>query len=56
MDRLLKVLTSHSAAVDSLEKKLNEISAVKKKKRGAEGETYHKSESPDKPETQDQMF
>ena len=32
MDRLLKVLTSHSAAVDSLEKKLNEISASKKKK------------------------
>ena len=31
MDRLLKVLTSHSAAVDSLEKKLNEISAAKKK-------------------------
>ena len=34
MDRLLKVLTSHSAAVDSLEKKLNDISAAKKK-RGA---------------------
>ena len=32
MDRLLKVLTSHSAAVDSLEKKLNEISAAKKKR------------------------
>ena len=31
MDRLLKVLTSHSAAVDSLEKKLNIISAAKKK-------------------------
>ena len=31
MDRLLKVLTSHSAAVDSLEKKLNHISAPNKK-------------------------
>jgi len=32
MDRLLKVLTSHSAAVDSLEKKLSAISAAKKRK------------------------
>lgn len=34
MDRMLKILTTHSGAVDSLEKKLNEIEAVKKSKRG----------------------
>ena len=33
MDRLLKVLTSHSAAVDSLEKKLNQISAPNKRQK-----------------------
>ena len=33
MKRLLKVLTGHSAAIDSLERKLREISAPKKKKR-----------------------
>ena len=33
MKRLLKVLTGHSSAIDSLERKLREISAPKKKKR-----------------------
>lgn len=33
MKRLLKVLTGHSAAIDSLERKLREISAPKKKKK-----------------------
>lgn len=35
MKRLLKVLTGHSAAIDSLERKLREISAPKKKKNAA---------------------
>lgn len=36
MRRLLKVLTGHSSAIDSLERKLREISApMKKIKRGA---------------------
>jgi len=33
MKRLLKVLTGHSSAIDSLERKLREISAPKKKKK-----------------------
>jgi len=33
MKRLLKVLTGHSTAIDSLERKLREISAPKKKHR-----------------------
>ena len=35
MKRLLKVLTGHSTAIDSLERKLREISAPKKKKKAA---------------------
>ena len=35
MDRLLKILTTHSGAVDSLEKKLNEIESSKKKAKSA---------------------
>lgn len=34
MKRLLKVLTGHSTAIDSLERKLREISAPKKKIKG----------------------
>ena len=58
MDRLLKVLTSHSAAVDSLEKKLNDISAAKKKP-GASGvgEIHDKGEGQKHPIiTEDKMF
>ena len=33
MKRLLKVLTGHSSAIDSLERKLREISAPRKKKK-----------------------
>ena len=37
MKRLLKVLTGHSTAIDSLERKLREISAPKKKKKKKKG-------------------
>lgn len=59
MDRLLKVLTSHSAAVDSLEKKLNEISAAKKKRgapQGDQGITWQAERHSPKPAGEDKMF
>ena len=37
MKRLLKVLTGHSQAIDSLERKLREISAPKKRKNKGDG-------------------
>ena len=56
MDRLLKILTAHSTAVDSLEKQLNAIESSKKKSKGRSQKGSEDTYDPKKRGQEDKMF